>query len=372
MEKRLTAVVREESGQTVIALNGRLEDAVPGALGRLVDGLPPPGASPVIVDLAGVGRFGGLGAATITTLVGGLEERGWSVRLRVGDDVQRRTLAAYSHDVPAPEEPGDGDIDLVERLGERTLQIQEAMVRYLVLLLAILRHSARQLAGRGGRRAGITVTAVVRMGVNATPLVALISALIGSILALSAAPFLQTYGQEIRVADLVGLAVTKEIGPLLTAILVAGRSGSSLTAEIGTMRVAEEVDALTVMGVDPVGYLVAPRLLAMAVVLPVLTVISDVIAISGGLVTGMAALDLSRAAYIEETLLIVESTHVLGGLLKAFFFGMVIVSVAAHFGFATAGGAAGVGKYTTRSVVFAIIWIIIVDAVFTLVQFLME
>jgi phospholipid/cholesterol/gamma-HCH transport system permease protein len=210
------------------------------------------------------------------------------------------------------------------------------------------------------------------MGAGAVPLVALITFLIGAILALQAGLLMRIYGQELRIADLVGLSMAKEIGPLLVAILVAGRSGSSLTAEIGTMMVSEEVDALRVMGIEPVEYLVAPRMRALALALPLLTMLGDVIGITGGMIVANVAFSVSEQAFLDQVLFQVNTGHVLGGLLKAFAFSLVIVTVAAHQGFATGGGASGVGRRTTRSVVQSILWVILVDAFFTAVLSAME
>jgi len=362
--------VEREAETTVVRLEGRLEDLAPGALGPLVKDVPD--GAPVIVDLTKVPRLGAIGVAAITTLVGAIQERGLVVRLRARDEIQRRVLSIYGRDIPEPTPPGPEGHHLIERLGERTILLREAAVRYVYLLAISLKHAIKQPLRPRRARTGLTARSVVKMGVGATPLVSLIAFLIGSILALQGGILLRVYGQTVLIADLVGLSVSKEIAPLLTAVLVAGRSGSSLTAEIGTMKVSEEVDALEVMGVDPIEYLVAPRVRALAFVMPVLTVIADVVAISGGMAIGWLVFDVPMGVYLEQTIKRVEAAQVLGGLLKALSFSIVIVSVAAHQGFSTAGGAAGVGKFTTRSVVQAIIWIIIVDAVFTTILTVLE
>lgn len=373
MGARLEASVDVLGDPYVVRLDGQLENAVPGALGQVVQAIPPPDGKTVVIDLRQVSRLGGRGVAALATLVGGLEERGHEVRVQPKDPRQERAILAFGADVAEPEDPGGAARrDLVERLGERTLNLGEGAIRYVHVLRLSLWHLCLQTFGRAKGRWDLTQTAVVRMGVTATPLVSLISFLIGFILALQAAPLLRRYGQEILVADLVGMAMVMEIGPLLTAVLVAGRSGSSLTAEIGTMAVSEEIDALEVMGVSPIGYLVAPRLRGMLLVLPALAMIADLMGILGGLTVATTVFGLSPNVYIDETLRALVPGDVLGGLLKSFFFAMVIVSVAAHQGFATSGSAAGVGRNTTRSVVQAIIWIIVVDAIFTWILFVLR
>ncbi len=360
-----TARVERGDDHILVSLRGELDQAAPGALGQLVDAIPRTADLPVTVDLTSVRRLGALGVATLTTLVGGIQERGAEVRIRTGDKTHDRVIKAFGRQLSQPQPPGPEAHVLIERLGERTIQIHDAAIRFVLLTQRTLALAVTQPFRARRRRSGLTQRALVRMGVGATPLVALIALLIGVILALQGGDLLEEYGQTLLIADLVGLAITKEIAPLLTAVLVAGRTGSSLTAEIGTMKVSEEVDAMEVMGVDPIDYLVAPRLRALAIVMPMLTVVADVVAVAGGMVVGTLVYALSPEAYLDQTIVSVAMGDVVSGLLKSVCFSVVIISVAAYQGFATSGGAAGVGKFTTRSVVQAIIWIIIVDACFT-------
>lgn len=219
---------------------------------------------------------------------------------------------------------------------------------------------------RGRRiRWGSAMVQMVRMGVDSLPIVGTISFFVGLIIAMQSAHQLEQFGASIYVADLVGVAITRELGPLITAILVAGRCGSAVTAEIGSMRVAEELDALTVMGLNPVGFLVVPRTLALMITLPCLTVIADLLGILGGLALGVATLEIPFVAYYNETVRAVVLADFLTGLFKSLIFGLIIVLIGAWQGFNVSGGAEGVGKATTASVVSSIFMIILADLLFT-------
>jgi phospholipid/cholesterol/gamma-HCH transport system permease protein len=159
------------------------------------------------------------------------------------------------------------------------------------------------------------------------------------------------------------------LGPMLTAIIVAGRSGSAIAAEIGTMKVAEELDALRTMGLNPIGFLVVPRLLALMIVLPCLTVLADLIGISGGFFIAIFSLKIPFIAYLNETIQALVMKDLVTGLIKSFFFALIIGQVGCYQGFGVKGGAEGVGRSTTASVVISIFLIILADVAFTALFF---
>ncbi len=205
-----------------------------------------------------------------------------------------------------------------------------------------------------------------RAGANAVPIVILINFLVGFVMAFQAAMQLKQFGANIYVADLVGLSITRELGPLMTAIILCGRSGAAFAAELGSMKVSEEIDALRTMGFGPVRYLVLPRTLALMLVLPVLTMIGDLVGLVGGMVVGMTSLDLTLSAYLSETRKALHSWDVLSGVLKSVVFAIAIALISCQQGFATTGGAEGVGRRTTASVVSILFSLIIIDAAFTM------
>ena len=213
-----------------------------------------------------------------------------------------------------------------------------------------------------------TIYFMQRTGVDALIIVGLISFLLGLIIAFMSSIQLRQYGADILVASLVGIAMTYELGPIMTCIIVAGRSGSSFASEIGTMKVSEEIDALFTMGFDPIRFLVIPKMLASVMVVPILTLFSDLIAILGGMVVGVFILDISWHAYVSQTLKSLTVFYVFWGVMKSFVFAIVISWVGCLRGFQVRGGADSVGKATTSAVVTSIFLIIVIDSLFAMIH----
>jgi phospholipid/cholesterol/gamma-HCH transport system permease protein len=206
-----------------------------------------------------------------------------------------------------------------------------------------------------------------RAGADGIPIVLMINFLVGLVTAFQAAIQLKQFGANIFVADLVGLSVTRELAPLMTAIIIAGRSGAAFSAELGTMRVSEEIDALRTLGLDPYQFLVFPRVIALTLVAPLLTILADTIGIAGGLLVGMLGLDLTFQSYLAETEKALGLWDVFSGILKSTVFGLNISLIACQRGLATSGGAEGVGRSTTSAVVSSLFAIVVLDAIFTVV-----
>lgn len=202
-------------------------------------------------------------------------------------------------------------------------------------------------------------------GWGALPILALLSFLIGIVVAYQAGIQLRDYGASIFIADLIGIAVLREFGPLLAAIVVAGRTGSAFTAEIGTMKVTDEIDALRTIGVSPMEMLALPKVLALIIVLPLLTVFSNVMGVFGGMVMAQSMLDVNFADFIERFLVAVDVSDYLTGLGKAPVFALLIASVGCHQGFQVGSSADSVGRHVTRSVVHSLFLIIVADATFS-------
>lgn len=204
-----------------------------------------------------------------------------------------------------------------------------------------------------------------RIGVDSLPIVFLISLFTGMVLSLQSAYQMQRFSAEMYIASLVAFSMTRELGPVLTALIVAGRVGASITAEIGTMKVTEQIDALETLATNPVRYLVVPRFLAMMIMLPLLTIYSDVIGIFGGYTIGVYKLGISHAMYMKNTWNPLKYKDLFTGLIKSFFFAIIICIVACFEGMKAEGGAEGVGRSTTSSVVVSFILIIASDCFFT-------
>ncbi len=211
-----------------------------------------------------------------------------------------------------------------------------------------------------------TVSEIVKAGYNSVPIIVVISFFIGVILAFQAAYQLKKVGALIYVADLVGVSITRELGPIITAIIVSGRSGSAYAAEIGSMKAQEEIDALISMGINPVRFLVVPKLFAMMLMVPALTVISDAMGILGGFTLSVTALEIHPLLYYQQTVNALHVKDVATGLLKALAFGVIITIVGAYEGFKVEQGAEDVGRRTTASVVVSIFMVIVFDLFFTM------
>jgi phospholipid/cholesterol/gamma-HCH transport system permease protein len=213
---------------------------------------------------------------------------------------------------------------------------------------------------------------LVRVGVRSILIIALVSTAIGIIIVLQMVPPLENYGQKDRVAQLNAIAMLRELGPLISAIVLTGFAGASIAAELGTMVVGEEIEALETMALNPVRFLVVPRVLATMVGLVVLTVFADVIALLAGGAVGVFMLDIPYGTYKAQTLIGAELSDFVTGLIKAAVFGLLIGLIACYNGLKVTGGAAGVGRATTVTVVHSIVSIIFADLVFTTIFYSLE
>lgn len=233
----------------------------------------------------------------------------------------------------------------------------------------LLGESLYWLALGGRRRQPVRVAMVaaemMEIGVRAIPICCLLMFTVGLMLAIQGLHTLQTFGAESKLVPAAALSVTREFAPLIVGILVSGRSGSALAARIGTMQVSQEIDALRVIGINPVRYLVAPSLVAMLVMLPALTVLADGVGILGAAVYGAPQLDIGIGVYVTETVNVLETGDVLQGLFKSVVFALLVALVSCSTGFSVSGGAEGVGRAATRAVVVSISVVVVADMVFT-------
>lgn len=243
------------------------------------------------------------------------------------------------------------------------------LLAYTRLTLRAFASIGRSLSGRSTLRVHATFVQMVSVGVNSLPTVGLACLFMGLVLAMQSAGQLAQLGATERVADLVSFAMLREIGPLITAVVVIGRSGSSITAELGTMKVSEEIEALEVMAIDPVRFLVVPRLLAMVIMMPCLTIIGEALGLFGGWLLGVNSLSLDPLLYITRSLQAVDLKDLYTGLFKSLVFGFLIGSIACTYGMEVRDGAEGVGRNTTRSVVSCLLAMLAMDALLTAIFF---
>ena len=259
-------------------------------------------------------------------------------------------------------------LTVLSALGHRSIAVLEEVGYVFSLLLESLYWA---LLGRWLQqpvRLAPVFAAAMSVGVTAVPIIALASFAVGTMLAIQGIYSLRAFGAESRVVLAIAIAVTREFAPLITGIFVAGRSASAIAAQIGTMQVAQEIDALSVIGINPVRYLVSPLLIAMLVTMPALVVMSNLVALSGGALYCNLELGMPFSAYLESVIDAVKPSDVLQGLSKSIVFAIIITLVGASNGFLVKAGAEGVGRATTRSVVLSIASIILADMIFSYFQ----
>lgn len=252
----------------------------------------------------------------------------------------------------------------LERLGEASLTLGRNVEELLAFIGEVSLAFGRFSIGRARYQRSDLFTLIQDCGARALPIVTLISFLVGLILAFVGAVQLQQFGASIYVANLVGLAMLREMGAMMTAIIMAGRTGSGFAAQIGSMKVSQEIDALETMGLSPMEFLVLPRMIALSVMMPFLCLYADFVGILGGAVVGAGMLDLSFAAYLQQTESAVGLDDLALGVAKAAVFGVLIAIAGCLRGVQCGGSASAVGDAATSAVVTAIVWIIAVDGLF--------
>ncbi len=354
-------------GETVrIAGDVRMKDAPAfwSALRAAADDVSGEGLA---LDLSGVRSLAGGAAALVAAMRSELAARGVrSEIVGVPEDVAP-LVELYGGNGPPPRPTRRKAEGTLAQVGRVTLayvdEVKKVLAFFGEMVLAAGSLLRRPRTGHWKEVPPL----IERTGADAVPIVALINFLVGFVMAYQAAKQLAMFGANVYVADLVGLSVTRELAPLMTAIIVCGRSGAAFAAEIGTMKVGEEIDALRTFGLRPFAWLVVPRVIALLFVLPVLTLLADVVGVLGGLFVAITSLDLSVAGYLVETKKSVALWDVEYGVIKSFAFALAIALVACQQGFSTSGGAEGVGRRTTSTVVTCLFALVVLDALFTVV-----
>ncbi len=326
------------------------------------------GAQRARIDASAIAALDTAGAWLIHRAAKRLGEQGLAVEIEGADAAASLIETVGRFDVPHPPEPKPVNalLALVLRVGRATTEVSGQAVRlvnYLGLTVVVMGRLVVQ-----PRR--IRVTALVshmeQSGLNALPIVGLISFLIGVVLAYQGADQLAKFGAQIFTANLVSVGVLREMGILLTAIIVAGRSGSAFTAQIGTMNVNEEIDAMRTMGLDPMEVLVLPRVVALVIVLPLLTFYADIMGLLGGAVMATAVLDISFFQFARQISNSAPLWSFWAGMIKAPVFAFIIATVGTYEGFNVTRSAESIGRQTTRAVVEAIFLVIVLDALFSI------
>lgn len=337
------------------------------ALGELEPQLAAQAPGPGTVDASALDALDTGGAQALRRLLAGLRGSGRTVTLtglrpeyQALLDLVDARLEGFTCPPPGPGPRG------LERLGRAS----QALVTEAVELLAFIGEIALalvRLLRRPGRLRGREIVADIHAaGVKALPIIGLLSFLIGIVIAYQGGVQLRTYGANIFVVELVALTILRELAPVMAAVIVAGRTGSAYTAQIGTMQVNEEIDALRTLGISPLEMLVLPKLLGLMVALPLLTMFADLLGVFGGMVMATTLLDVTFQQFIERLPEVVSANSFLIGIGKAPVFALLIAAVGCFNGFRVRGGADSVGRQTTVSVVHSIFLVIVVDAAFSI------
>jgi phospholipid/cholesterol/gamma-HCH transport system permease protein len=360
----------QADGRLTVAATGRWTIRHVSDIDAATGTLSPDGARSVDVDLSHLESIDTAGALVLFKLVNRLKSAGVSAEISgvpaAFRDLLDRVGRAEEHAAPPPRRIGRLSASL-ERIGRRTVHSFTEGRDLLSFFGLIIVVSGRVLVRPGRLRLVSTINHMETAGVNALPIVGLLSFLIGVVLAYQGADQLRQFGAEIFTVNLLGISVLREIGILLTAILVAGRSGSAFTAQIGTMKVREEVDALETIGMDPVEVLVMPRIIALVIVLPLLGFYADMMGMAGGAIMSIIVLDISLTQFILQLKVALTPWTIWIGLMKAPVFAFIIALVGCFQGLRVEGSAESVGRLTTQSVVQAIFLVIIADALFSIV-----
>jgi len=355
----------DQAGAVTFALEGRITAySVAPVWRQAIEALSRYPDRPVVVDASRLEYIDDTGIALIFDLKRRKRPAGAEVEIRglapnLAALIPPYDAKRYAHAYARPESVG-----LVEQVGRAA----NRQLIYVDAMLGFLRHCAvalvRGLTHRGMVRWGEVLDVATEAGANAVPIVLLIGFLMGVIIAFEIGLVAQQFGAVIFVVNGVGVAMLRELGPLMTAIVFAGRTGAAYAAQIGTQKVNEEVNAILTFGLDPVYFLVLPRLLASMLVVPLLAVLADVIGIFGGALV-MATFDIGFVQFYNQLLGAVNAWDFILGIVKAAVFGLTIAAIGCERGLSTGAGATSVGLSATSAVVTSIVWIVVIDGVFT-------
>ncbi len=310
--------------------------------------------------------------SAIRNLADAAAERGAEVTLTDFPDGVTRLIALVDA-VPEKSDArrGEGDITILERIGQATIFAGDAVQSTISFMGEVVIALGRIVTGRGIFRWGDLAHLMQRAGIEALGIAVLVSYLLGLILAFIWAIQFERYGASIYVADLVGIGMVRDMAALMTAIVMAGRSGAAYAAEIGSMRSTQELDALVTSGISPVEFLVVPRILAIAAMMPLLVIFADVAGILGGATVGLGMLDLSPTLYFEQTVRAVTPAHLYGGLIKGFAYGILVGVAGCLRGIQSGSSSLAVGAAATSAVVTGLVWIIAACGLFQVLQYVL-
>jgi len=323
-------------------------------------------ASLILIDFSGVSAFDSAGLLLLLELKERLSSPLREVRLIGLTSKQQKLLEILSREDlsrPLPQ-PKEG---LLHRLGKRVVEEIQLVVSFLHFLGELSVATLRLLRHPGAFRIRETLYHIEKSGFDALFIIALTSILVGLVIAYQSLVQLSQFGADIYVVDAIGISITRELGPMITAIVIAGRSASSYAAEIGSMKITEEISAMRAMGFDPIYFLVIPRIAALVIAMPLMIFFADVTGILGGMIATKAHADLSFSFFLDRLQEVLGIKHYLLGLIKGPFFALIIATTGAFHGFRVTNDTESIGIETTASVVHAIFFVIACDALFSVI-----
>ena len=359
-------IIRQEGSQ--LQLGGVWRADVLDKLRQPLKDYRPEASSELSIDAAAIESLDTAGAWYISKSLAGLEQAGVAARIEGLRESHASLIelvasnATLEKDIPR--EPNHG---FLEDIGRDAMTSLNSYLAFLAFIGRLTMSSLRIALTPAQLRWSSVIKHIEEGGFDALPIVGLLTFLLGVVIAYQGGIALEAYGASIYTADFVGLAMVRELSPLITAIIVAGRTGSAYTAEIATMKVTEEIDALRTMGISPLEELALPKFFAMLVSLPLLTVFGDVMGMLGGMVMANSLLDVSFTIFVDRVTQSVTPTDVIVGIGKAPVFALMIAAVGCYQGFEVKGGAEQVGRQTTVSVVQAIFLVLVTDAIFSVI-----
>jgi phospholipid/cholesterol/gamma-HCH transport system permease protein len=354
-----TPAISLEEG--VLSLSGRLTVTTVHILERALAGIRLEEVR--VIDGSGITAFDTSGAVCVNRIAGGRELRGFSDSAGKLLDMSRLSEIAATPPIPR------GKLDL-ESIGGWGFQQVEKFTGILILIVDIVYWSAVGLFDRRQYRKGSFTEQAFFMGSTALPIVGVITFLVGAILALQSAAQLRQFGATIFVVDLLAIGLAAEMAPLMVAILVSGRSGSAIASEIATMKFTEELDAIRTMGLNPIRFVVVPKLWAMVVGMPLLSVMALLIGLLGGFVVAVTYMQLTPISFYNELLRALFFKDILNGIIKSISYAVIITVVGTYRGLNFTGGADGVGRATTSSVVTSLFAIVVADSIWSIIFYL--
>ena len=371
----MTPAAITQPSTRAIALSGTWTARTVGVIESQLTSLRVGSNEPVVADGAHIEALDSAGAWVLQKLLQRLRDQGSAVSLQGLRPEHQRLLDLVAQHAAAPADPTTSagkPPTLLEAIGRAVVGSLEQGLALLGFIGESALAFGANLAHPGRIRWRPVLFNIRSAGVDALPIVGLLSFLLGIVVAYQAADQLRRYGANIFVADLVGLSMLREFAPLITAIIIAGRSGSAYAAQIGTMSVTEEIDAMRTIGITPMDLLVLPKIVALVIALPLLTVFADVLGVLGGMLMAWAQLDVGFADFLDRFSKAVSITTFAIGIGKAPVFAAIIAVVGCFQGMRTQGGADSVGRQTTRSVVQGIFLVIVADALFSIAFSLLD